>query len=176
MLLGFNKPDSGNIFFDGKSIDKFSKKSLRSIIGYVPQETTLFHDTIRNNITFGDQNISDEIVENALKKAGAMSFINNLTDKMDFIVGEHGGKLSGGQRQRISIARALLNDPDILILDEPTSALDKDSEKVILQTLKSLHGIMTIIAISHQETFVKMADKVVLLSNGKLTEMEKKNL
>jgi len=172
MLLGFNKPDFGEILFDNKPIELFSKKSLRTIIGYVPQDVTLFHDTVKNNITFGDTDVSDKVVKDALISANAMPFVSNFTGGMDFIVGEHGGRLSGGQRQRIGIARALLNKPKILILDEATSALDKASERNVLEALQELHGNVTIIAISHRDTFIEMADRVVLLSNGKLTEVE----
>jgi ATP-binding cassette subfamily C protein len=173
MILGFNTPESGVIEFDGTPINSFSKKSIRSIIGYVPQETTLFHDTIRNNITFGDESVSDKLVNDALHRSGAIEFISNLSGGLDFVVGEHGGKISGGQKQRIGIARALLNNPKILILDEPTSALDKDSEKVILNTLKKIHGDITIIVVSHQNSFIGVSDEILLLNGGILTKVNK---
>jgi ATP-binding cassette subfamily C protein len=169
ILLRFNKPDSGSIEIDGKNINEFSKSSLRKIIGYVPQETTLFHDTIRNNLTFGDLRITDKKLKDVLQRAGAIDFVEQLPDGLDFNVGEHGGRLSGGQKQRIGLARALLNTPQILLLDEPTSALDKKSEGDILKTLNDLRGSVTIIAISHQETFVNASDRKYLLENGKLT-------
>lgn len=174
MLLRFNKPDSGSIEIDGKNINEFSKSSLRKIIGYVPQETTLFHDTIRNNLTFGDLRITDTKLKDVLQRAGSIDFVEQLPDGLDFNVGEHGGRLSGGQKQRIGLARALLNTPRILLLDEPTSALDKKSENDILKTLNDLRGSVTIIAISHQETFVNASDRKYLLENGELEAQELK--
>ena len=170
MLLRFNNPDSGTIEIDGKNINSFSKSSLRKMIGYVPQETTLFHDSVRNNLTFGNLKILDADIKDALRRAGAISFVEHLPQGLDFNVGEHGGRLSGGQKQRLGLARALLNSPKILLLDEPTSALDKKSENDILDTLNDLRGTVTIIAISHQETFVNSSDRKYLLEEGKLSK------
>ncbi len=172
MLLRFNNPDTGTIEIDGKNINNFSKSSLRKMIGYVPQETTLFFDSIRNNLTFGDSEITDVKLKEALRRAGAISFVEQLPEGLDFDVGEHGGRLSGGQKQRLGLARALLYSPKILLLDEPTSALDKKSENDILNTLNDLKGTVTIIAISHQETFVNASDSKYLLENGKLNSQE----
>jgi ATP-binding cassette subfamily C protein len=170
MLLRFNEPNSGLITLDGQDIKNISKISLRGMIGYVPQETVLFYDSIKNNITFGDPNISDALVEKALRRSGALEFVKKFPEGIDYIVGEHGGRLSGGQKQRIGLARALLHDPKILLLDEPTSALDKTSENEILNTLNDIRGSVTIIAISHQQTFVNASDKKYLLESGRLTE------
>ena len=168
MLLRFNKPDSGTIEIDGKNINHLNKAQLRNMIGYVPQETILFHDTVRNNLTFGDIKISDKKLEEVLQRAGALNFVEQLPNGLDFNVVEHGGRLSGGQKQRLGLARALLHTPKILLLDEPTSALDKKSENDILNTLNDLRGTVTIIAISHQETFVNASDIKYSLENGKL--------
>ena len=170
MLLRFNNPDTGTIEIDGKNINNFSKLSLRKMIGYVPQETVLFYDSVRNNLTFGDLEITDAKLKEALGRAGAISFVEQLPEGLDFVVGEHGGRLSGGQKQRLGLARALLHSPKILLLDEPTSSLDKKSEDDILQTLHDLRGSVTIIAISHQQTFVNASDRKFLLENGKVTE------
>ena len=170
MLLRFNNPDTGTIEIDGKNINNFSKLSLRKMIGYVPQETVLFYDSVRNNLTFGDLEITDAKLKEALGRAGAISFVEQLPEGLDFVVGEHGGRLSGGQKQRLGLARALLHSPKILLLHEPTSSLDKKSEDDILQTLHDLRGSVTIIAISHQQTFVNASDRKFLLENGKVTE------
>ena len=168
MLVGFNEPDSGTIKMDGKNIDGFSKSSVRGIIGYVPQETILFHDTIKQNITFGDITVDDKKIKRALERAGLIDFVEQLPEGLDYVIGEHGGRLSGGQKQRIGLCRALLHNPKILLLDEPTSALDMESEKNILKTLSDIHGTVTIIAISHQQKFVKASDRQLLLKNGKI--------
>lgn len=173
MLLRFNKPDSGTIEIDGKNINDLNKAQLRKMVGYVPQETVLFHDTVRNNLNFGDIKISDKKLKEVLHRAGALDFVEQLPDGLDFNVGEHGGRLSGGQKQRIGLARALLHTPKILLLDEPTSALDKISENDILNTLNVLRGTVTIIAISHQETFVNASDIKYSLENGKINLFSK---
>lgn len=165
MLLGFNKPKLGNILIDEIDMEQINKKSIRKIIGYLPQETILFNDTIRNNITFGDNTISDEEIYTILKKTNSYEFINNFNNGLEFNVGEHGSKLSGGQKQRIGITRALLQKPSVLILDEPTSALDTNSEQDILRVLNDLKGKITTIAISHQDIFVKAADRKLTLEN-----------
>lgn len=170
MLLRFIQPDTGMIEIDGKNINNLSKSSLRKMIGYVPQETILFHDTVRNNLTFGDSKISDDELKEALRRAGAIFFVEQLPEQLDFNVGEHGGRLSGGQKQRLGLARALLHSPKILLLDEPTSALDKKSEQDILNTLNELRGSVTIISISHQETFVNASDRRFLIEDGILSE------
>ncbi len=172
MLLRFNEPDAGAIKIDGKNIKVLSKSSLRGMVGYVPQETVLFHDTIKNNITFGDEKITDKQVQSALQRAGAMRFVEQFPEGLNFVVGEHGGRLSGGQKQRLGLTRALLHAPKILLLDEPTSALDKESEKGILKTLNDLRGSVTIIAITHQQTFANASDRKYLLESGKLSEQD----
>jgi len=170
MLLRFNEPNTGTIKIDGENINNLSKSTLRGMIGYVPQETVLFHDSVKNNITFGDPTVTDTQVQNALKRAGAMNFVEQFPDGLNFVVGEHGGRLSGGQKQRLGLARALLHAPKILLLDEPTSALDKISENDILSTLNGLRGTVTIIAISHQQTFVNASDRKYILETGQLRE------
>lgn len=166
LIIGLNKSDEGEVIIDNQNINSINIEKWREKIGYVPQEITLFNDTIKHNITMGDVSISDENVISSLMKAGAYDFVSELPEKLMTIVGEHGGRLSGGQRQRLAIARALVKNPELLILDESTSALDSKTEKEIIQTLLKLKGKATIIAISHQPNIQKVADKVYFLENG----------
>ena len=136
------------------------------MIGYVPQETILLHDSILTNVTLGDPELNEEDVEYALRAAGAWDFVTAMPQGMYSTVGERGGMLSGGQRQRIAIARALVHRPKLLILDEPTSALDPDSEAAICATLGRLGGKFTVVAISHQPVLMQAADRAYRLEDG----------
>ncbi len=136
------------------------------MIGYVPQETLLLHDTVLINVTLGDPDLTEADVEQALRAAGAWEFVMAKPQGMYSTVGERGDMLSGGQRQRIAIARALVHKPKLLILDEPTSALDRDSEEAICETLQQLSGGITTLAISHQSIFMKTADRAYHLKDG----------
>ena len=134
----------------------------------MPQETTLFNDTVRQNLTLGDQSIDPERIEVALRRAGALDFVNSLPEGLDAVVGERGGKLSGGQRQRLAIARALVRDPDILILDEATSGLDHETERAVCQTLRELASSYCVVAISHQPAIRDWADLVLRMEAGRV--------
>jgi ATP-binding cassette subfamily C protein len=166
LLTGLLQPQSGAILIDGTSLQELDTRAWRQMIGYVPQETVLLHDTILHNVTLGDPALGEADAERALKEAGAWEFIAMLPQGMNSSVGERGGKLSGGQRQRIMIARALVHRPRLLILDEATSALDPASEAAICQTLEQLRGELTILAISHQTALVNAADRVYRLEKG----------
>lgn len=167
LITGLLKPRSGKILIDDTDISELDIKIWRQMIGYVPQETLLLHDTVLHNITLGDPGLSDADAECALKDAGAWEFVTTLPEGMDSVVGERGEKLSGGQRQRIMIARALVNHPKLLILDEATSALDPASEAEIVKTIERLRGKLTLLAISHQKAMVDAADRVYSLENGR---------
>ena len=169
LVIGLLRPQEGEVWIDDLPLADADIRQWRHMIGYVPQETLLLHDSICANVTLGDRRISDERVAEALKKAGAWEFITQLPQGMHTIVGERGSKVSGGQRQRISIARALVNDPQLLILDEATTALDPDTEKAICRTLSQLVGKVTIMAISHQEAMLQTAEVAYRLENGGIT-------
>ena len=139
------------------------------MIGYAPQETIMFHDTIFTNVTLGDPALSRADAEEALRAAGSWDFVSSLPGGMDWVVGEQGARLSGGQRQRIAIARALVRRPKLLILDEATTALDPKTEAAVCETLEQLRGKVTIIAISHQPALVNAADEVYRLEHLTLT-------
>ena len=166
LTIGLLRPQQGTIRLDGTPLQDIDIKQWRSMIGYVPQDTVLLHDTIAHNITLGDPDITEAAVERALRAAGAWEFVSRMTNGLDTVVGERGGKLSGGQRQRIVIARALVNDPQLLILDEATSALDPESEEAVRQTMEALKGQLTILAISHNRAMVQAADYVYQMVDG----------
>jgi ATP-binding cassette subfamily C protein len=153
-------------------LEKIDLKKWRRMIGYVPQETLLLHDSILMNVALGDKDLAGKDVEDALKAAGAWEFISNQPQGMYTVVGERGQKLSGGQRQRIAIARALVHKPKLLILDEATTALDPVNEAAICETLRKLSGNITILAISHQPALMKVADQVYRLQNKTLVAIE----
>lgn len=166
LLIGLHQPESGRILIDGVPLDDLDMRAWRRMIGYVPQDLTLFHDTIRANVTLGDPTIDDERVEKALRTAGAWDFIQATPEGLDTIAGERGLKLSGGQRQRIALARALVVDPKLLILDEVTSALDPETEQAICTNIRDIAQGYTILAITHRPAWVRVADRVWHLGPG----------
>jgi ATP-binding cassette subfamily C protein len=170
LLIGLHQPTSGRILLGPDPLPEIDLHAWRRQIGYVPQELTLFHDTVRMNMTLGDTAISDEDIMHALRQAGAEGFVSALPLGLDTDVGEMGGRLSGGQRQRISLARALVTRPKLLILDEVTSALDPGTESEIVENIAGLRGIYTIIAITHRPAWSGIADRLYLLSDGAIVE------
>ena len=162
-------PSNGAIYLDGYNYNDISAENLRNLIGYVSQEPVLFNYSIRENIIFGRENVTDEEINEALYKSKA-EFINDLPGRLDYIVGIKGSKLSGGQKQRIAIARAILRKPKLLILDEATSALDNHSEKEIQRALNSISEGITTIIIAHRLSTVINADRIVVLNQGKIVE------
>ena len=143
---------------------------LRGLMGIVSQEAVLFNDTVRNNITFGSHNISQEAVEAAARAANAHDFISVMPDGYDTNIGDRGAKLSGGQRQRITIARALLKNPPILLLDEATSALDAASEQLVQTALNHLLQNRTALVIAHRLSTIQHADHIIVLQEGQVVE------
>ena len=170
LLLRFDDSTSGSIAIDGQLIRDITQQSLRKNIAYVPQEPTLFHRSLRENITYGRLHATDKEIREAASKAHALSFIEKLPEGLDTIVGERGIKLSGGQRQRIAIARAILKDAPILILDEATSALDSESEKLIQQALEKLMQGRTSIVIAHRLSTIAKLDRVIVMDKGSIVE------
>ena len=167
LIIGLLRPQRGEVWIDDLPMHDIDAMAWRGMIGYVPQETFLFHDTVMANVTLGDQGIARAEVETALRRAEAWAFVTALPDGMDSIVGERGARLSGGQRQRISIARALIGDPSLLILDEATTALDPDTEAEIVATVRRLTDLVTVLSISHQPAMTQAADIVYRLDNGR---------
>lgn len=174
IILGLLAPQRGKILVD--DIDVFKNLTMwHHQIGYIPQVIYLSDDTIQNNIAFGihEDQIDEEAVRTALKKAQLAEFVDTLPDGLDTIVGDRGVRLSGGQRQRIGIARALYHDPEILVLDEATSALDNETETAVMEAIESLQGSKTMIIIAHRLTTIQNADIIYEVGDGKVTERSK---
>lgn len=161
---------SGSIKIDGKDIKDLELKSLRSLMGIVTQETFLFDDTVKANISYGVENVSDDEIKDASKAANAHEFIKKLPDGYNTIIGERGVSLSGGQKQRIAIARAIVKNPPILILDEATSSLDSESEKHVQSAIENLMSERTVFVIAHRLSTVHNANKILVLENGQIVQ------
>lgn len=171
LIIGLLRARSGDVCIDGVSINELDIRRWRGMIGYVPQDTVLMHDTILNNVIIGNADISEEDARWALERAGALDFVARLEEGVHTLVGEHGSRFSGGQRQRIVIARALAHRPRLLILDEATSALDPETEKAVSETLRGLGSDYTILSISHRPTLMELADRVYRIDGGRATRL-----
>lgn len=177
VMLGLLHPESGTVEMDG--IDIFSMpKHWAKIIGYVPQMVFLTDDTIRNNVSFGltRDEIDDDRIWHALEQAQLADFVRKLPKQLDTIVGERGIKFSGGQRQRIAIARALYNEPEILVLDEATSALDNETETAVMEAIDALQGQKTLIIVAHRLTTIRNCDKIYEICDGHAIERAKEEI
>tara|TARA_B100001173_G_scaffold302387_1_gene304026 strand:+ start:145 stop:1014 length:870 start_codon:yes stop_codon:yes gene_type:complete len=162
---------SGKITINNTNINDLKINFLRQNISYVGQDTILFNDTIKNNISYGKKNVSDEQINNVLKQSYSQEFIKDMPEGINTEIGENGVLLSGGQRQRLAIARAFLKDAKILIFDEATSSLDTVSEKFIQKALDSLKEGRTTIVIAHRLSTVESANKIIVMDNGKIVEV-----
>lgn len=170
LLIGFIQPTEGTIYLDGTPMDTLDLRSVRNFLAVVPQTTLLFSASIKENITYGLKNVSEEKLNEVIEAAQLTSLIEELPDGLDTIVGEHGNKLSGGQRQRISIARALVRQPKLILLDEATSALDNQSEKKIQRALTYLTDAPTTFIVAHRLSTIKEADKIAVINEGSIIE------
>ncbi|MBO3461926.1 ABC transporter ATP-binding protein/permease [Aetokthonos hydrillicola Thurmond2011] len=171
LLPRFYDPISGCITIDGVDLREFSIKSLRQAMGIVSQETFLFNDSVRNNIAYGRPEATEEDIIIAAKRANAYEFISKLSQGFDTLIGDRGVMLSGGQRQRLAIARALLQDPEILILDEATSALDTVSERLVQAAIDDLSRDRTTLVIAHRLSTVQKAHQIAVLEQGHVVEV-----
>ena len=168
ILLGLLEPASGTVLVDGAPLDDSNRRRWRRSCAYVPQDPHLFHDTVRANVVWARPGASGLDVRRALRLAAAEDFVAALPQGLDTVVGDRGGRLSGGERQRIALARALLVEPELLVLDEATSQLDARTERRIVDSLRSLRGRMTVVAVTHREALLAAADRIVLLDAGRL--------
>lgn len=168
LIMGFYPIKKGKVSIDGKSIGEIDIARLRSLFGLVSQHAVLFNDTIRNNITFGQSGVDETKLLRAAEIANAKEFIEELQYGFDTIIGDKGMKISGGQRQRLTIARAILYNPQILILDEATSSLDSESEKLVQDALEKILHDRTSIIIAHRLSTIRNADKIVVMDEGKI--------
>jgi len=170
LLARFYDVTEGRIQIDGSDIRGFTVDSLRRSLGIVSQDTVLFHETVRANLCYGMESVSEEEMESAAEAAFAAGFIAELPDGYDTVVGERGTQLSGGQRQRIAIARAILRDPPILIFDEATSSLDTESERVVQRAVERLLAGRTVFVIAHRLSTVQRADQILVVRDGQIVE------
>lgn len=170
LLTRFYDVNKGTILLDGIDIRNLKKQSLRQLEGLVTQDSILFNDTVKNNITLGVEGKSNEEIIEAAKIANAHEFIKDLPNGYDTNIGDSGNKLSGGQKQRLSIARAVLKNPPIMILDEATSALDTESEKLVQDALEKMMQNRTSVVIAHRLSTIQKADMIVVMKKGKIVE------
>ena len=170
LVTRFYDVNEGAIRIDGINLKDISKKSLRNLMGLVTQDSILFNNTVRNNISMGKESALDSEIVEAAKIANAHEFIMDLPEGYDTNIGDSGNKLSGGQKQRLSIARAVLKNPPIMILDEATSALDTESERLVQDALEKMMRNRTSIVIAHRLSTIQKADKIIVLQKGKIVE------
>ena len=170
ILLGLLKPSEGKIRLDDKILSKENIASFQKLVGYVPQFIYLIDDTIAANIAFGNDNlqIDEKKLDEVIHMSNLNEFVKDLPNGLETLVGENGVRLSGGQRQRIGIARALYNDPELLVMDEATSSLDGNTEESVMAAINNLQSRVTIVLIAHRLETLKKCDKIFLLENGTL--------
>jgi len=170
IILGLFEQKTGQILLDGIPLEKYNMNTFRNHVGYVPQESFFFNATVRENLIWASPKADEKDIWNACRLANADTFINSLPEKLDTVIGDRGVRLSGGQRQRLSLARAIIRNPDILILDEATSSLDTESEQLIQQSVDSLARKMTIVIIANRLSTISKADYVYVLKEGEMVE------
>ncbi|MGM1058207.1 ABC transporter ATP-binding protein [Saccharothrix sp. Mg75] len=171
LVIGFLRPTEGRILLDGVDMETLDLRSYRRFVSVVPQESILFEGTIRDNVTYGLEGVTEDVVRRALDDANALEFIDRLPAGLDTVVGDRGARLSGGQKQRLAIARALVRDPRVLVLDEATSALDNRSEALVQQALARLVRGRTVFVVAHRLSTIRNADRIVVVDDGRIAEV-----
>ena len=170
LAVGLLVPTSGRVLLDGSPLGAQDMGSWRDSVAMVPQDPFLFHDSIRANLLWAQPSAAEDEIWRALAMASAEELVRHLPDGLDTVVGDRGARLSGGERQRIALARALLRGPELLVLDEATNSLDAANEEVILDALATLHGRMTVLVISHDESMLRDADQVISIAQGRVVQ------
>lgn len=170
MVIGFYLTQEGQVLLDGQDLREIDLRTYRKHLAVVPQSSILFSGTIRDNITYGCEDITEEQLQEVIKAANLKELVDSLPDGLDTMVGEHGGRLSGGQRQRVSIARALIRNPKVIVLDEATSALDSISERLIKEAIDNLTRGRTTFIVAHRLSTIRDADKIAVIKDGKCVE------
>lgn len=170
LAIGLRHPSAGRVLLDGEDLMDIDLRTYRRQIGVVPQATVLFNGTLRENISYGLQNVSDDTVWRILGEANLTDFARGLPQGLDTPLGEGGTRLSGGQRQRLAIARALIRDPRVILLDEATSALDTESERLVQEALTRLSRGRTTLIVAHRFSTIRHADRIVVLRSGRVVE------
>ncbi len=170
MVIGFYLTQEGRVLLDGQDLREIDLRTYRKHLAVVPQSSILFSGTIRDNITYGCEDISEEQLQEVIKAANLKELVDSLPNGLDTMVGEHGGKLSGGQRQRVSIARALIRNPKVIVLDEATSALDSISERLIKEAIDNLTNGRTTFIVAHRLSTIRDADKIAVIKDGRCVE------
>lgn len=170
MVIGFHMATEGKVLLDGRDMSQIDLRTYRKHLAVVPQTSILFSGTIRENITYGCDHVTDEELAEVVRAANLTDLVESLPKGLDTAVGEHGGKLSGGQRQRIAIARALIRNPKIIVLDEATSALDSISEKMIQEAINNLVQGRTTFIVAHRLSTIRDADRIAVIADGKCVE------
>ena len=171
LVIGFLRPTGGRIELDGVDMETLDLRTFRRFVSVVPQESVLFEGTIRQNVSYGLDTVSDETIRAALRDANALEFVDQLPAGLDTVVGERGARLSGGQKQRLAIARAVIRDPRVLILDEATSALDTRSEALIQEALQRLMQGRTTFVVAHRLSTIRDADRIVVMDGGQVSQV-----
>ncbi|BDZ41432.1 ABC transporter ATP-binding protein [Paraoerskovia sediminicola] len=170
MVIGFLAPTRGRILLDDHDITQIDLRTYRRFLAVVPQESILFEGSVRDNVTYGNADLSDDAVRSALEDANAWEFVREMGG-LDAVIGQKGGRLSGGQRQRLAIARALVRDPRVLVLDEATSALDTTSERLVQEALGRLMRGRTTFVVAHRLSTIRGADRIVVMDHGRVVEV-----
>jgi len=166
--MGLAAPAEGSLLVDGTPLDAATRVAWRSRIGYVPQDPFLFHTTVRANLTLARPEAEEAELWRALEEAAVADTVRALPRGLDTMVGDRGTRLSGGERQRVALARALLRRPDLLVLDESTASLDAETEALVAEALRRLHGRLTVLVVAHRPSTVSAADHVLVLEGGRL--------